>query len=134
MNATESSIFDRLGVMGRLRLTRGPIRITNGNGRRVFDRIRVIDRLLLLQDHISASLVLFGDNPEGPLGQFGVWGVPGMGRFRSILIGRAKDTEDIEERWRSKGIEPGYRLPSVNPDYYGAVTVAPPLPRRSARA
>jgi 3'-phosphoadenosine 5'-phosphosulfate sulfotransferase (PAPS reductase)/FAD synthetase len=122
------TIFARMGIMDKLQLTRGPIRVTNGNGRRTFDRIRVIDRVLLLQDYISARLVLFGDDPEGPLGQFGVWKVPGMGVFRSVLIGREKDAQRIEGHWRANGIEPGYRLASIDPDYYEAVTVAPRYP------
>jgi len=123
-----TSIFDRIGMLDKLSFTRGPIRVTNGNGRQVFDRIRVIDKLLLLQDHITAALTLFGCHPEGPLGQFGAWRVTGMGVFRSVLVGRAKDATVIEHHWRDKGIEPGYRLPSVNPDYYEAVTVGPRYP------
>jgi hypothetical protein len=125
---TAGSLFDRLGLVDSLQFTRGPIRVTNGNGRNVFDRIRVIDRLLLLQDHISASLVLFGDDPDGALGQFGAWKVPGMGLFRAVVIAREKDANIIEQRWREHGIEPGYRLPSVDADYYEAVTVAPRYP------
>jgi 3'-phosphoadenosine 5'-phosphosulfate sulfotransferase (PAPS reductase)/FAD synthetase len=122
------SLLARLGVIDDMRFTRGPIRVTNANGRTVFDRLRVIDRLLLLQDTISARLLLHGDDPEGPLGQIGAWNVPGMGLFRSILIGRDKDASAIEQVWRDMGIEPGYRMPSVNPDYYEAVTVAPRYP------
>lgn len=128
MQQEPQTIFDRLGVMDKLQLTRGPIRVTNGNGRSVFDRLRVIDNVLLLQDHVSAGLQLFGEDPEGPLGQFGVWNVPGMGLFRAVLIGRDQDAQSIEQHWRAKGIEPGYRLASVDPDYYEAVTVAARYP------
>lgn len=109
-------------------LTLGPIRVTNGNGRRVFDRIRVIDRILLLQDHPSGRLSLRGDDADRVFGEHGFWQIPGMGAFRGVLIGRDKDAEAIEQRWRDRGVEPGYRLPSVDPDRYEAVTVAPRYP------
>lgn len=109
-------------------LTLGPIRVTNGNGRRVFDRIRVIDRILLLQDHPSGRLSLRGDPAERLFGEHGFWQIPGMGRFRRVLIARALDAEAIEETWREEGIEPGYRLPSVDPDRFEAVTVAARYP------
>jgi len=109
-------------------LTLGPIRVTNGNGRRVFDRIRVIDRILLLQDHPAGRLNLRGDDAHRLLGEHGFWQVPGMGAFRAVLIGREKDAQTIEQAWRENGIEPGYRLPSVDPDRYEAVTVAARYP------
>ncbi len=46
-----------------------------------------------------------------------------MGVFRTVLIGREKDAEAIEQSFRDRGIEPGYRLPSPNSDYFEAVTV-----------
>jgi 3'-phosphoadenosine 5'-phosphosulfate sulfotransferase (PAPS reductase)/FAD synthetase len=113
-------------------LTLGPIRVTNANGRRVFDRIRVIDRILLLQDHPAGRLNLRGDPAERLFGEHGFWQIPGMGAFRGVLIARAKDADAIEQMWRNKGIEPGYRLPSVDPDYYEAVTVAPKYPGEEA--
>jgi 3'-phosphoadenosine 5'-phosphosulfate sulfotransferase (PAPS reductase)/FAD synthetase len=109
-------------------LTLGPIRVTNGNGRRVFDRIRVIDRILLLQDHPSGRLNLRGDLAERLFAEHGFWQIPGMGAFRGVLIARDKDAEAIEQRWRDRGIEPGCRLPSVDPSRYEAVTVAPRYP------
>jgi 3'-phosphoadenosine 5'-phosphosulfate sulfotransferase (PAPS reductase)/FAD synthetase len=109
-------------------LTLGPIRVTNGNGRRVFDRVRVIDRILLLQDHIAGRLSLRGDDGHRVTGEHGFWQIPGMGAFRAVLIAREKDADSIEVHWRSKGIEPGYRLASVDPDRYEAVTVAPRYP------
>jgi 3'-phosphoadenosine 5'-phosphosulfate sulfotransferase (PAPS reductase)/FAD synthetase len=109
-------------------LTLGPIRVTNANGRRVFDRIRVIDRILLLQDHPAGRLNLRGDQAHRLLGEHGFWQVSGMGAFRAVLIGRHKDAPAIEQVWRDKGVEPGYRLPSVDPDRYEAVTVAPRYP------
>ncbi len=109
-------------------LTLGPIRVTNGNGRSVFDRIRVIDRILLLQDDPAGRLNLRGDDAHRLLGEHGFWQVPGMGAFRGVLIARDKDAAAIEQRWREEGIEPGYRLSSVDPDRYEAVTVAPRYP------
>jgi 3'-phosphoadenosine 5'-phosphosulfate sulfotransferase (PAPS reductase)/FAD synthetase len=109
-------------------LTLGPIRVTNGNGRRVFDRIRVIDRILLLQDHPSGRLSLRGDPAHRMFGEYGFWQIPGMGAFRRVLIARQRDAEAIEQMWRDRGIEPGYRLPSVDPSRYEAVTVAPRHP------
>jgi 3'-phosphoadenosine 5'-phosphosulfate sulfotransferase (PAPS reductase)/FAD synthetase len=116
-------------------LTLGPIRVTNGNARRVFDRIRVIDRILLLQDHPAGRLNLRGDGGHRVSGEHGFWQVPGTGAFRAVLIAREKDAQAIEQMWRDQNIEPGYRLPSVDPDRYEAVTVAarypgdPPEPR-----
>ncbi len=112
-------------------LTLGPIRVTNGNGRSVFDRVRVIDRILLLQDHITGRLTLRGDDAHRLTGQHGFWQIPGMGAFRAVLLARNKDAQAIEEHWRSKDIEPGYRLPSVDPDRYEAVTVAARSPGES---
>lgn len=109
-------------------LTLGPIRLTNTTGRRVFDRIRVIDRILLLQDDPCGRLCLRGDAAERLFGEHGFWQIHGMGAFRGVLIGRERDATQIEQVWRSKGIEPGHRLPSVDPDYYEAVTVAPKYP------
>jgi hypothetical protein len=109
-------------------LTLGPIRVTNGNGRRVFDRIRVIDRILLLQDHPSGRLSLRGDPAHRMFGESGFWQIPGMGAFRGVLIARERDSEAIEGMWRDRGIEPGYRLASVDPYRYEAVTVAPLYP------
>jgi 3'-phosphoadenosine 5'-phosphosulfate sulfotransferase (PAPS reductase)/FAD synthetase len=109
-------------------LTLGPIRLTNTTGRRVFDRIRVIDRILLLQDDPCGRLCLNGDAPARMLSDSGFWQVHGVGACRGILIGRERDATAIEQVWRSKGIEPGYRLPSADPDYYEAVTVAPKYP------
>jgi len=109
-------------------LTLGPIRVTNGNGRRVFDRIRVIDRILLLQDHPSGRLILRGDPAHRMFGEYGFWQIPGMGAFRGVLIARERDAEAIEQMWRDRGIEPGYRLPSVDPSRYEAVAVAPRYP------
>jgi 3'-phosphoadenosine 5'-phosphosulfate sulfotransferase (PAPS reductase)/FAD synthetase len=115
-------------------LTLGPIRVTNGNGRRVFDRIRVIDRILLLQDHQAGRLNLAGDDAHRLFGEHGFWQVPGMGAFCAVLIGRDKDARAIEQMWRARGIEPGYRLPSVDPDRYDAVTVAARYPGDPAEA
>ncbi len=109
-------------------LTLGPIRITNTSGRRVFDRIRVIDRILLLQDDPCGRLSLMGDPADRLFGETGFWQVHGVGAFRGVLIARAKDSNVIEGLWRRQGIEPGYQLPSVDPDYYEAVTVAPKYP------
>ena len=109
-------------------LTLGPIRVTNTTGRRVFDRVRVIDRILLLQDDPAGRLSLHGDDAEQLLGEHGFWQIPGMGAFLGVLIGRAKDADAIEQTWRDRGIEPDYRLASVDPDRYEAVTVAARYP------
>ena len=109
-------------------LTLGPIRVTNGNGRSVFDRIRVIDRILLLQDHPAGRLSLREDPADTVLGEHGFWQIPGMGAFRRVLIARDRDAERIEQAWLEEGIEPGYRLPSVDPARFEAVTVAPRYP------
>jgi 3'-phosphoadenosine 5'-phosphosulfate sulfotransferase (PAPS reductase)/FAD synthetase len=114
-------------------LTRGPIRLTNSTGRRVFDRIRVIDRILLLQDDPSGRLSLRGDDADRVFGEHGFWQLPGIGAFRGVLIGRDRDAEAIEQVWRARGIEPGYQLPSADPDYYQSVTVAPKYPDDPAR-
>jgi 3'-phosphoadenosine 5'-phosphosulfate sulfotransferase (PAPS reductase)/FAD synthetase len=109
-------------------LTLGPIRITNVTGRRVFDRVRVIDRILLLQDDPAGRLSLRGDDACRLLGEHGFWLIPGVGAFRGVLIAREKDAAAVEQVWRNRGIEPGYRLASVDPDYYEAVTVAAKYP------
>jgi 3'-phosphoadenosine 5'-phosphosulfate sulfotransferase (PAPS reductase)/FAD synthetase len=109
-------------------LTLGPIRLSNATGRRVFDRIRVIDRILLLQDDPCGRLCLEGDAPAQIFGEHGFWQVKGVGAFRGVLIGREKDANAIEQMWRTRGIEPGHRLRSVDPDYYEAATVAPKYP------
>lgn len=109
-------------------LTLGPIRLTNTTGRSVFDRIRVIDRILLLQDDPAGRLCLRGDHADRLFGEHGFWQIPGMGAFRGVLIGRARDPDAIEQVWRDRGIEPGYRLPSVDANYYEAVTVAAKYP------
>jgi 3'-phosphoadenosine 5'-phosphosulfate sulfotransferase (PAPS reductase)/FAD synthetase len=121
-------LTERLDRLYRPFLTLGPIRLTNTTGRRVFDRIRVIDRILLLQDDPCGRLCLQGDPADRMFGEHGFWQIQGVGAFRGVLIGRAKDATAIEQVWRGKGIEPGYRLPSVDPDYYEAVTVAPKYP------
>lgn len=112
--------LNRIAELEDRYFTPGPIRVTNGNGRRVFDRIRVINRELLLQDEVSAGLMLEGGNEH----LSGAWRVPGMGIFRTVLIGRETDAEAIEQSFRDRGIEPGHRLPSPDSDYFEAVTVA----------
>jgi 3'-phosphoadenosine 5'-phosphosulfate sulfotransferase (PAPS reductase)/FAD synthetase len=120
-------ILRRVAEAEDRKFTPGPIRVTNGNGRRVFDRLRVVNRELLLQDEVTGGLVLRSDSDRAQR-QVGAWNVPGMGLFRTVMIGRDRDAEAIERHWRRRGIEPGYRLPSVDSDYYEAVTVAPRYP------
>jgi 3'-phosphoadenosine 5'-phosphosulfate sulfotransferase (PAPS reductase)/FAD synthetase len=121
-------LTDPLDQLYRPFLTLGPIRLTNSTGRSVFDRIRVIDRVLLLQDDPCGRLCLEGDAPSRMFGDSGFWQVRGVGSFAGVLIGRARDQAAIEQVWRSKGIDPGYRLPSDDPDYYEPVTVAAKYP------
>lgn len=124
-------VLNRIAELEDSHFTPGPIRVINGNDRRVFDHIRVINRELLLQDEVSAALILEGDTEH----RSGAWRVPGMGLFRTVLIGREKDAQTIEQSFRDRGIEPGYRLPSPDSDYFEAVAVAarhpgdPPQPR-----
>lgn len=97
-------LTERLEQFYRPFLTLGPIRLTNTTGRRVFDRIRVIDRILLLQDDPCGRLCLQGDPADRMFGEHGFWQIQGVGAFRGVLIGRAKDATAIEQVWRGKGI------------------------------
>lgn len=105
-------------------LTPGPIRLANHDMRDVFDRLRIVNRILVLQDDPIARLLAPGDSIHRAFGIAGVWQLEEVGRFTEILIARAADVALVERAWASRGLVAGRLVSAGLRDIHQPLIVA----------
>jgi 3'-phosphoadenosine 5'-phosphosulfate sulfotransferase (PAPS reductase)/FAD synthetase len=99
-------------------LTPGPIRVANHDMRTVFERVRIVNRILVLHDDPVARLAMPGDRVHRDYAIAAVWQVSDVGRFSELLITRQADSQRVEEHWQQHGIQPGRLVALADRDLY----------------